>query len=99
MIRNSSGPVYALIDGTVGVEIDGFLNLAARGGRDDEKSRDDGRDEMGKAVGERAALVAYLRLGIESEIPRLLVSCRAHYFYSGSGQREFLAIDVTRQIF
>jgi hypothetical protein len=50
----------------------------------------DGLDEMVKALGERTALVAYSRLGLSSGIPRALVTCRTHYFYSGSEQRELL---------
>jgi hypothetical protein len=54
----------------------------------------DGLDEMAKALGERTALVAYSRLGLASEIPKVLVTCRTHYFYSGSEQREFLTPDA-----
>lgn len=54
----------------------------------------DGLDEMAKALGERAALIAYSRLGLASEIPKVLVTCRTHYFYSGTEQREFLAPDT-----
>ncbi|GGL15291.1 pentapeptide repeat-containing protein [Mangrovihabitans endophyticus] len=50
----------------------------------------DGLDEMVKALGERTALVAYSRLVLSSGIPRALITCRTHYFYSGSEQRELL---------
>jgi hypothetical protein len=50
----------------------------------------DGLDEMARELGERTALVAYSRLGIASEIPKIIITCRTHFFYSGSEEREFL---------
>ncbi len=51
----------------------------------------DGLDEMVRSLGGRTALVAYSRLGLTNEIPRAIITCRTHYFYSGSEQRELLA--------
>jgi hypothetical protein len=54
----------------------------------------DGLDEMAKALGERTALVAYSRLDPASEVPKVLVTCRTHYFQSGSEQRELFSPDA-----
>jgi hypothetical protein len=51
----------------------------------------DGLDEMAKELGERTALVAYSRLGIASEIPKVIITCRNHYFYTGSEEREIIS--------
>jgi hypothetical protein len=51
----------------------------------------DGLDEVARSLGERTALVAYSRFSLASEIPRAIITCRTHYFYSGSEQRELLA--------
>jgi hypothetical protein len=56
----------------------------------------DGLDEMAKVLGERTALVAYSRFSLASEIPKVLITCRTHYFYSGSEQRELLSPDEER---
>jgi len=56
----------------------------------------DGLDEMVKVLEGRAALVAFSRLGLAFEVPRVLITCRTHYFYSGSEQREILSPDEGR---
>jgi len=50
----------------------------------------DGLDEMAKVLDEHKAFIAYSGLDIFSEIPKVLVTCRTHFFYSGSEEREVL---------
>ncbi|MGB2804668.1 MAG: pentapeptide repeat-containing protein [Candidatus Zixiibacteriota bacterium] len=47
----------------------------------------DGLDEMAREVGRRDALVQFTRLGVPSAA-RAVVTCRTHYFLSGTEQRE-----------
>jgi hypothetical protein len=56
----------------------------------------DGLDEMSKKQGGRSALMAYYRLGLPADGPKVLVTCRTHYFYSGSEQREVINLDDKR---
>jgi uncharacterized protein YjbI with pentapeptide repeats len=53
----------------------------------------DGMDEMAKELGELTALVAYSQLDLTLEIPKVIVTCRTHYFYSGSEERGILTPD------
>jgi hypothetical protein len=65
------------------------------------KSRDvililDGMDEMAKKQGDRSALHSYYRLGLPPDGPKVIITCRTHYFYSGSEQREVINVDDKR---
>lgn len=53
----------------------------------------DGLDEMAKKQGHRSALLAFSRLDLPASGPKVLVTCRTHYFYSGSEQREVISDD------
>jgi predicted NACHT family NTPase len=53
----------------------------------------DGLDEMSKKQGGRSALMAYYRLNLPVNGPKVIITCRTHYFYSGSEQREVINID------
>jgi pentapeptide repeat protein len=50
----------------------------------------DGMDEMAKTLGERSALLSFSKLGLPLRGPKVLITCRTHYFYSGNEQREIL---------
>ena len=54
----------------------------------------DGLDEMARELGHRDALVHFARLGVP-EAARAIVTCRTHYFLSGTEQREILNPDTT----
>ncbi len=58
----------------------------------------DGMDEMAKEVGAHTALVTFTRLGIAREVSKAIISCRTHYFHSGSEEREILGLDKKNQI-
>lgn len=53
----------------------------------------DGLDEMSKQQKGRSALMAYHNLGLPANGPKVIVTCRTHYFHSGSEQREVINID------
>jgi nucleoside phosphorylase len=48
----------------------------------------DGLDEMAKSQDSKSAVSAYNRLGVPANGPRVLLTCRTHYFHSGSEERE-----------
>ena len=48
----------------------------------------DGMDEMAKVPGNRSALISYYNLGLPVHDAKVLITCRTHYFYSGSEERE-----------
>jgi hypothetical protein len=54
----------------------------------------DGMDEMARKLGERSALLGYYNLGLPTHGPKVLVTCRTHFFYSGDEQREVLNPDA-----
>lgn len=53
----------------------------------------DGLDEMARELGHRDALVQFARLGVPTAA-RAIVTCRTHYFLSGTEQREVLNPDA-----
>lgn len=54
----------------------------------------DGLDEMVRELGQRDALVQFARLGLPNNI-KSIVTCRTHYFLSGTEQREILNPEIS----
>lgn len=48
----------------------------------------DGMDEMASKSEEKSALLSYYSLGLPAHGPKVLITCRTHYFYSGTEQKK-----------
>lgn len=53
----------------------------------------DGLDEISKQQSGHSALTAYYNLGLPVDGPKVIVTCRTHYFHSGSEQRKVINTD------